>query len=305
MSESVPHSSSDHAESPVTTAGQLLRQAREASGLHIVALAAALKVPVRKLEALEMNRWDELTDATFARALASSVARHLKIDPTPVLMGLPSVRPVSLSSPVGLGHVGEVAASGPTGNWTPAISLARHSWVISLLLLGAAVLFFWPQLQTGLGLVATSVAVEPSAGDVSLAKGESVTAEPITPPAASETAKPVSAPSATPDTLPPATISPVLPSGSASVGISEPSGAAVAAVLAMSASHDTWVEVTDSAGRVLIQRVLKKGEDMSFADGAPYAVVVGNAAGANVLVRGQSLDLASLTKNNVARFAVK
>ena len=41
------------------TAGALLRAAREASGLHIAALAVAMKVPVKKLEALEADRRSE------------------------------------------------------------------------------------------------------------------------------------------------------------------------------------------------------------------------------------------------------
>ncbi|WP_457306933.1 helix-turn-helix domain-containing protein, partial [Polaromonas sp. P5_E6] len=38
------------------TAGTLLREAREAAGIHIAALAVSLKVPVKKLEALELDR---------------------------------------------------------------------------------------------------------------------------------------------------------------------------------------------------------------------------------------------------------
>ena len=49
----------------------------------------SLKVPVRKLEALEDDRYDLLPDAVFVRALASSVCRTLKIDPQPVLDRLP------------------------------------------------------------------------------------------------------------------------------------------------------------------------------------------------------------------------
>ena len=45
----------------------------------------SLKVPVRKLEALEDDRYDLLPDACSSRALASSVCRTLKIDPQPVL----------------------------------------------------------------------------------------------------------------------------------------------------------------------------------------------------------------------------
>ena len=71
------------------TAGALLRRAREAAGLHVAALAVALKVPVKKLEALEADRWDLLPDAVFVRALASSVCRSLKINPVPVLDRLP------------------------------------------------------------------------------------------------------------------------------------------------------------------------------------------------------------------------
>jgi len=67
----------------------LLREAREAAGLHIAALAAALKVPVKKMEALEAGRYDELPDMTFARALAASACRHLKVDPTRILEQIP------------------------------------------------------------------------------------------------------------------------------------------------------------------------------------------------------------------------
>ena len=67
------------------TAGSLLRAAREKQGLHIAALAAAIKVSQRKLEALEGDRYDELPDATFTRALAQTVCRTLKVDARPVL----------------------------------------------------------------------------------------------------------------------------------------------------------------------------------------------------------------------------
>ena len=76
-------------------------------------------------------------------------------------------------------------------------------------------------------------------------------------------------------------------------------------MLVLSATVDTWVEVTDSGKRVRIQRVLKQGEEAVFAEGAPFGVVLGNAAGARVTVRGQPLDFVAQTKNNVARFEVK
>ena len=71
------------------TSGTLLRQARTAHGLHIAALAATVKVPQRKLEALESDRLDELPDAAFARALAKKVCHVLKIDAEPILALMP------------------------------------------------------------------------------------------------------------------------------------------------------------------------------------------------------------------------
>src|SRR3954469_25192991 len=79
------------------TAGDMLREAREAHGLHIEMLAAALKVPTQKLLALEADDIASLPDPVFARALASSVCRALHIDPSPVLAKLPSTQKVSLA----------------------------------------------------------------------------------------------------------------------------------------------------------------------------------------------------------------
>ncbi|MEZ5707712.1 MAG: helix-turn-helix transcriptional regulator [Burkholderiaceae bacterium] len=85
-----------HTHHPVVYPPCGLREAREATGLHIAALAAALKVPVKKLDALESGRYEELPDLTFARALASSACRHLKIDPAGVLALIPQAHAPTL-----------------------------------------------------------------------------------------------------------------------------------------------------------------------------------------------------------------
>ncbi|RYG23534.1 MAG: helix-turn-helix domain-containing protein, partial [Burkholderiales bacterium] len=134
------------------TAGQLLRQAREASGLHIAALAVSLKVPVRKLEALEGDRLEELPDAVFARALASSVCRALRIDSRPILALLPEggatlvpQRDAGLNAPFrGVGD-------GPAPSvWSP---FSRPAVVVVLLLLvGIVLLLLWPSARLGVVL---------------------------------------------------------------------------------------------------------------------------------------------------------
>ena len=74
----------------------MLRAARRAQGLHISMLAASIKVTQRKLESLEADRYDELPDMTFTRALAKTVCRSLKIDEAPVLALLPRLGEQSL-----------------------------------------------------------------------------------------------------------------------------------------------------------------------------------------------------------------
>jgi cytoskeleton protein RodZ len=77
-------------------AGALLREERVRQGLEIDALAAAIKIPPSRLDALESGRYAELPDATFTRALAQTVCRHLKIDALPVLALLPASSEASL-----------------------------------------------------------------------------------------------------------------------------------------------------------------------------------------------------------------
>ena len=123
-----------------------LRQAREAAGLHLTALAMALKVPVKKLEALEAGRYDELPDLTFARALASSACRHLKIDPATVLDQIPAAHQPVLGPP---DAVEETRFKPGAALGTSSIGwawLKRPAVIISALALVAAAVVAWVPL---------------------------------------------------------------------------------------------------------------------------------------------------------------
>ncbi len=78
-------------------AGEILRLAREAQNMTLEGLAAIIKVTPAKLEALEQGQYDRLSDANFTRALAMTVCRALKLDPTEVLAALPAARPAALA----------------------------------------------------------------------------------------------------------------------------------------------------------------------------------------------------------------
>jgi len=142
------HSSSSDADAVMLqiSAGGLLKQAREAAGLHIAALAVALKVPVKKLEALESDRFDLLPDAVFVRALAASVCRTLKIDAAPVLQRLPQTSSPKLTYQ----GAGINVPFRPSGDrLSPSIwtQISRPAVLAGLILLMAAlVLIFLPAL---------------------------------------------------------------------------------------------------------------------------------------------------------------
>lgn len=71
------------------SAGAMLRHHRKARGVEPETLASSLHVPVSKILALEEDRLDVMPDIMFARALAMSVCRYLKVDATAVLARMP------------------------------------------------------------------------------------------------------------------------------------------------------------------------------------------------------------------------
>ncbi|MBL0918247.1 MAG: DUF4115 domain-containing protein [Hydrogenophaga sp.] len=285
-----------------------LREAREAAGLHIAALAAALKVPVRKLEALEAGRYGDLPDLTFARALASSACRHLKIDPAPVLEQIP------LSPTPALGDR-DSALNAPFKPATDAPAINPLSWLSRpallgaiMLLLAALVIAFLPQRQAA-APEPTSAVAPPSAAPVAPIFQPSA-------PASGDAASPPAsvagdAPADEPAQADPPTTAPAAPAAAADatppVAAAAPAadaGAAPAggAVLSLVASQESWAEVVNGTGTVVLQRLLQPGERVEFSAAPPYTVVLGNAAVVQVALRGRAFNAAAIARNNVARF---
>ena len=287
----------------VASAGALLRAAREKQGLHLAALAAALKVAPRKLELLETDRYDELPDATFTRALALSVCRVLKIDATPVLVRLPQ------SGEHGLEQVArglnqpfrDRMARHESGEWRQRLFSLPAIGAL-LLLVAAAVVYlmperpislpalssFWPTASAPVGAAAAAAsAVETMAAAASEVSAEASAAMALEAPASA-----ASTPAALTETVFAAP-----PTGTAD--------SATAAPLALRAIGSSWVEVRDREGRVLLSRTLNAGETVGVDGAMPLKVVIGNADVTQLSFRGQAVALAAVTKDNVARLELK
>jgi cytoskeleton protein RodZ len=280
------------------SAGALLRAARERQGLHIAALAAAIKVPQRKLEALEADRIDQLPDATFARALAMTVCRALKIDAAPVLAQLPQLGSKGLATATG--GLNAPFRDRP-GRADPAdASPVRHplSWAALAVLVAAAAVFllpsgwweaFWPARSPLQGPAATVL------------PASAVLAVPAPSPAANDIPAAIAMP-ASAASAPAVEVVHSVPDAAAGASAVADSAGGVAVLRATDA---TWVEVIDAGGQVLVQRLLQPGESLGLNGKLPFKLKIGNAAATQLQFRGQGVDLGPVTRDNVARLELK
>jgi cytoskeleton protein RodZ len=291
------------------SAGAMLKAARENQSMSIAALAAALKVPVKKLEALECDRYELLPDLVFVRALAASICRSLNIDPAPILASLPS--PTDM-------HLSPKAPAMSVPFRVPRVRLGasfgdhlskRLIFVVLLLLSGVLVLVFAPTPQF-VNLVGSQLS------DVNVASTQSA-------PVLQTMATTIPLPSgAASNDLTPAlirqnqhkgpnqgsvgsgAIAPVLvsnmPTRDASTVLAEAVGLVV-----FKARGASWVEVVDATASVKLRKTLAQGDVVSASGVAPLSVVVGRADVVDVQWRDKPVDLIPIIKENVARFEVK
>lgn len=288
------------------TAGTLLRAAREAAGLHVAALAVSMKVPVKKLEALEADRFDLLPDAVFVRALASSVCRNLKIDPAPVLSLLPHQHVPRLGTSDG-GINAPFHAAGESRPLTVPNALKQPVVIVVLILLAAALgVLFFPEWQAevppeDVAATTESVQVVPLAQNPAAdIPPPPVAFEPVAPAAAVAASTPIALPVAPAFVVQTAAVMPEVKAASAPA---LPPAAGQQVVFRV--KGPSWVEVTDAKGAILMRRNLTEGDTTGISGALPLSVVVGRADVTEVEVKGKPFNLAAIAKDNVARFEVK
>ena len=71
------------------------------------------------------------------------------------------------------------------------------------------------------------------------------------------------------------------------------------------ASAESWVEVQDAKRQMLLSRMLMAGETVKLDGELPLRLKVGNAAGTEVMFRGQAVNLLPGTSGNIARLELK
>ena len=301
------------------TAGSIIRDARQVQGIDLASLAAMLKIPLRRLEALEADQHDELQGPTFERALAQAACRVLKIDPKPVLALLPQHARNTLEGVTE--GINTPFRDGQGGGGIELPAIVRPVGVIVIVLILAALAMFvvpdgWLARVTKpfMGGVAASAPADGGNGAASAPAG--VVATPVQVPVATDAmpspvASAVGSMPAVTAASAPAVAAPVVapaPAVPAAQGVDEVLAHQAPAPnipLQVVASADSWVEVVDAHGRTLLSRTVVAGESVGLDGAMPMRIKVGNVGGTHLKLRGDNVDLTPWTRDNVARLEVK
>ena len=321
--------------------GKRLRIARQARGLDQDSVAAHLHLSRAMIQALEQDNYDILPGTVFIRGYIRNYARLLGLDAEPLLKTFAATRPREAEPAPGVPHsprretrnggaggrlLGAVAALGVVallafwwhnnGGWPPtpdrepgAVSPAATAGKPTESLATAAVAQHSGAPEKSI-LAEEAAASPPAVSDApdQTLRSRSATARP-TPPERNpaDTSETVAA-------APPVETTPVPPEPSAAEAAAaqtappEETEAAAAVAEAEAVVFEfigpCWVDIRDSTRKFKLFGEMQKGDRHVLGGIPPYSVILGNSPMVKIRVKGSELDLAALSRGNVARFTL-
>ena len=306
-----------------TTPGVLLREARERAGMSQDDIAGKLKLAPRQIAAIETGDWNSLPERTFTRGFMRSYARIVGLNPD--IVGLDR----SPSQPNAGGElkptpeaIGEVTME----HGRDRTSAAR--WAVPFLLiavLAAGVAYFqWGEL-IGLGALKIGGPPAQSSGAKASSAATNSAAAPAVPSAtkASDTVAPPAPPSSSGSVIAPAIsadakdpaaaaaptllLPPTAPAATGAASLAPSPSLAVASPgekrITITFKGKSWTEVR-SKGDVIYSEASLPGTK-EFNGAPPLSFIVGNASNVVLNIDGRPYDMASITRNDVARFRIE
>ena len=294
----------------ITGVGQELAAAREARGLALSDVAQQLKFAPRQLEALEQEQFEALPGATFTRGMVRSYARLLKLDPEPLVQ--------RVSGRIEIPDANRLAAR--YHQPVPFSDGARRSTFIYLALsLGVLVLvggvaYEWHQERTaatkGPSLVKAKPAAEPRDAAPAPTRAPVVAAAaPVQPAVAAP-------PAAAAPPITPKIVAPEKPQEKARVQ-EKPTQERIFVTTAPASSlppgryrlvvrtvGEAWIEIKDSADRMLVSSLNPPGSERVIRGKPPYSLVIGNASQVTITYDDKPVNLAPHIRQDVARLTI-
>lgn len=327
--------------------GAQLKEARQAQRLSLEDVSARLKVASAKLAAIESGNVASLPDVTFAKGVMRAYARTLHIDIDALLgqyHAQAQTAPVQEITRRREGAInqtfddrkrfGSKSSSGAGGRWV---------WLFFVLVVLGAGGYFgfdharaWWESREQAAAEAPAAVVTTEDANTAQSHGDGTVTAALPPVmAGNDSPAPSEVPPTTVAGLPLATGGALVTSDAASATpaappvpvatkptpattaapVPEAAKAAPAATATTAAdgtiqirfSADTWYEVRDRTGKIILGGTAKAGETAAGSGaGGPYKLVLGNVKGVESITRnGAPVDFQSANRNNVARLTLQ
>jgi cytoskeleton protein RodZ len=293
------------------TPGAQLAAYREEQGWSIEQVATQLNLAPRQIQAIENDDYRALPGMAIVRGFIRAYAKLLKVDPAPLIAALPGEAVVTNEPPASRRMRATPFSEPRFPSITDQPGLSGK-YIAGAVVVALAALGVWALQQTGdlAGLSGSlSMQVEKHWANVSGSTADASKPAPLNTEAASpvpvlETVRP-----ATPGAEPAAAVA--APSASAAAPAAAPAANAAQEAaagkdsLVLKVREDSWIEVKRPDNRIVIARLAKAGTTETVEVNGPLSVVIGNASGVDVALRGNPLELKASTSSNVARLSVK
>ena len=280
--------------------GRMLADERERQGLSRLDVAQRLHMSAYQVEALESGDYQRLPKGTFLRGFVRNYAKILGMPADAVLPLLADSAPdgkrpgiVVPTQNIRFDPLGERLAN-------PYVKAGALAFVA--IAVGFAAMYWWLFIRpTPPGAAARQAATEPA----SPLQEAPVAANPppliVPPPPEQARAAEAPKPAADAAVATPAKAGPQSPAAPEKTVIAAGSGG----TLKFRFHADSWVEIRDGRGKVILSKLNPAGSEAEVSGKPPFSVIVGNAPEVELFYNNQEFDLEPHTKVAVARFTVE
>jgi cytoskeleton protein RodZ len=292
----------------MTPPGAQLAARRSELKLSIEQVANQLNLAPRQIQALEDDNYGALPGMASVRGFIRAYAKLVKLDAGPLVQAI--------------AHEAATVQVEPLG---PALSTTPFSdrsvagpgyggllkWLSAAVLVGAliALAVFGQQagwlsgLTQEFSLRIDSASTRSPASATAEAAAEpsespnGITREAVALPPPAAVGKPETRPAVTPAAPTPAAAAPAVAAPVPEIPARE--------ALVLKMREDSWIDARRSDNTPLVSRLARAGETEVLKMNGPLSLTVGNAAGVDVILRGQQIELETMARSNVARVNLK
>ncbi|MGA8148571.1 MAG: RodZ domain-containing protein [Gallionellaceae bacterium] len=290
MTDTLPENVADNAVAPEDSGsdkmrpfsvGTTLREARDRLGLSVADVSASIKLAPRQIEALEADDFAHLPEPAFIRGFVRSYAKLLSLEPAKLLAALPQAEKQSV--PLQAKALNEVPFPNAYSERKPNIIWLMAALIVAVVLASSA----W--LMSG---SSKKSAEQKKAGVQAMADNVVVVQSMVMPVPVAVSAIEASSVSAT--------------STSISQGISAPSQTrSPPGIIRLLFDKDSWVEVTDRNGKILLSQINPQGTEQNLDGAPPFSLVIGEAKNVHLYYKGKLVDLTPYSNLDVARLTLE